>query len=353
MGFPEKKKLILWVRIASAFLVILHFFLRLASKSANEITADKASILNTLESVTPRVKNGTRFLTTISGCRMARWLYVAQDQECATVDSVQERVLHKITQLQNNDTVFVPHGAPLEHFIDHFIDDLSVDIVVISGRTHNSYIDDQLTYNLKINLLLNNPHILCWFCQNVQRYGGGTLHHPKLFPFPYGLKELYHKGTEIFDAYKKVFYETLELNDFNAENKSIIVYAGPLGNTNAMRSNIPRGKKLPPEEYFREMSKSKYILSPDGDRPECYRHYEAIGLGTVPITQLDPFLHRHLSNAGVHGIIFNNWNWNITSLEAELDLFPAVNRNLIWENFWEDWIDDEVGRKLHWNNDSG
>ena len=280
---------------------------------------------------------------------MARWVYVVgdRDRECASVINVRERELHEVTQLQSNDTVFVPHGAPLEHFIDNFINDLTVDIVVISGRTHNHGIADQWTYNLRINILLNNPRILYWFCQNIQLYGGENLYHAKLFPFPYGLKELYFKGKEIFRAYKKVFYETLQ----GAENKSIIVYAGPLGNTNSNRSNVPHGNQfISPEEYFRKMSKSMYILSPNGDRPECYRHYEAIGLGTVPITELDPFFYRHLSNAGFHGVLFNNSNWNVSSLETKLDLFPVVNRNIIWENFWEDWIDDGVGRNLSWND---
>ena len=71
--------------------------------------------------------------------------------------------------------------------------------------------------------------------------------------------------------------------------------------TNPVRKLLPKAEKLPPAEYYRLMHMARYIPSPDGDRPECYRHYEAIGLGTVPITQLHPHFHRHLAG----NVIFN------------------------------------------------
>lgn len=91
------------------------------------------------------------------------------------------------------------------------------------------------------------------------------------------------------------------------------------------------------------------LVSPDGDGPDCYRHYEALGFGTVPITELDPFLYRHLSYAPV---IYNNTDWNLTSLKAKLDPNPSVNRNLIWEEFWIDYVDSTVNLdlNLNWND---
>ena len=90
---------------------------------------------------------------------------------------------------------------------------------------------------------------------------------------------------------------------------------------------------------------AKYILSPNGDRPECHRHYEAIGLGTAPITQLDPILFRHLGSS----VIYNNSNWNLTLLEEELGPNIEVNRNLIREDYWMTWVDNVVGKRLNWN----
>ena len=94
------------------------------------------------------------------------------------------------------------------------------------------------------------------------------------------------------------------------------------------------------------MAKSKYVLSPNGDRSECFRHYEAIGLGSVPITELDPILYRHFDNGSV---IFNNKEWNLTLLEKELHPKPIVKRSMIREDYWMDWVDKVIGSRINWN----
>ncbi|KAL9178457.1 hypothetical protein ACHAXT_003787 [Thalassiosira profunda] len=292
------------------------------------------------------VINGTRFLTTQSGCRMARWLYTQEwgakrsRNECADL-SPPERVLRHPAQLQAGDTVFVPHTA-LDQFAMEMLDEISVGVVVISGRTHGC----NSAKNETIKRLLDNVHLKHWFCQNLERYGGENCRHPKLSPFPYGLKEIGHKGPRIFSAYKRIFYESLSWKGPQTE-KARFIFAGPLGNTNVGRAGIPKTGNLPPGEYFEKMARSSYILSPNGDRPETYRHYEAIGLGVAPITELDPFLYRHLSNSGA---VFNNSDWSISSLESKLDPEPTVTRNLIWEDYWVEWIESVVETSLNWND---
>jgi hypothetical protein len=55
-------------------------------------------------------------------------------------------------------------------------------------------------------------------------------------------------------------------------------------------------KAIEPSDNFAHVTVSTYIFSHNGDRPEHYRHY---GLGTVPITELDPIFHRHLREGQV------------------------------------------------------
>jgi hypothetical protein len=92
------------------------------------------------------------------------------------------------------------------------------------------------------------------------------------------------------------------------------------------------------------MHESNYIISPDGDRPECYRHYEAIGLGTMPITQLHPHLYRHLSG----NVVFNETKRNMTELETTLPRDPKVNQRLLYEEYWMEYVDRVVGRPMRW-----
>lgn len=83
------------------------------------------------------------------------------------------------------------------------------------------------------------------------------------------------------------------------------------------------------------MHKSQYALSPDGDRPECHRHYEAIDMGTMAIISLDPYLHRHLKG----NVVFGEKRWNVTELEARLPHDPVVNRRLIFEEYWMEYVE--------------
>jgi hypothetical protein len=92
------------------------------------------------------------------------------------------------------------------------------------------------------------------------------------------------------------------------------------------------------------MHESSYVVSPNGDRPDCYRHYEAIGLGAMPITQMNPKYYRHLAG----NVIFNNTNWNLTELEVTLPRKPKVNRRLVFEEYWMEYMERIVGRPLRW-----
>ncbi len=199
--------------------------------------------------------------------------------------------------------------------------------------------------NRAIFKLLNHTHVLKWFCQNLPMYGGANPFHPKIAPFPYGLKEGGMSKLNPLPSYKKILFGSIQ--NKSLINKTNFIFAGPLGHGDGKRSKLPQSsKRMAPAVYFTEMAKSKYVLSPNGNRPECFRHYEAIGLGTVPITELDPILYQHLESGPV---IYNNKERNLTLLEIELDPRPVVERNLIREDYWMNWVDDIVGFRLNWN----
>ena len=44
-------------------------------------------------------------------------------------------------------------------------------------------------------------------------------------------------------------------------------------------------RKLPTAEYLRLMGESSFVLSPDGSAPDCFRHWEAMLAGAVPVVQ--------------------------------------------------------------------
>lgn len=91
-------------------------------------------------------------------------------------------------------------------------------------------------------------------------------------------------------------------------------------------------------------------MSPNGHKPDCFRHYEALAFGAIPITELDPKFYGHLA-AGP--IVYNNTEWwNLTEAEIltkmNMTEFPIVNRNLIFEEYWMEDMERVVGRPLRW-----
>jgi hypothetical protein len=149
-------------------------------------------------------------------------------------------------------------------------------------------------------------------------------------------------------------------NDYDVDAKSIylqevkeraglekreMIFVGYINrDSNPERARVPSGEKLKPEEYYRRMHESKYVLSPDGDRPECYRHYEAIGLGSMPVTQLHPQLYRHLQG----NVIFNETKWDLAEMTTKLPVSPVVNRRLLFEEYWIEYVERSVGRPMRW-----
>ena len=97
------------------------------------------------------------------------------------------------------------------------------------------------------------------------------------------------------------------------------------------------------------LSQHDYVMSRNGDRPECYQHYKALGLGTVPLTQLDHNVHRHFISTG---LIFNNTVWSVQELELQLSTNPMVNHNAALEEYWMEYVDWVVQRHLTWYDTS-
>lgn len=141
--------------------------------------------------------------------------------------------------------------------------------------------------------------------------------------------------------YQKAFVEHWHMN------KTDHIFLSALSATNKHRSGVPQGRALPYKEFLRAIAKSHFVTSPSGDRPECHRHYEALGLGAIPITDLHPLHYRHLE----HGpIVYGVTRWNLTQLEHFIPLYQGriVNRNMAFEEYWMESIDRIVGHPLRW-----
>lgn len=84
--------------------------------------------------------------------------------------------------------------------------------------------------------------------------------------------------------------------------------------------------------YLQNIASSKYILSPHGDFPDCFRHYEAMYLSAIPITIRHPKLY-FLEDMPV--LLLNSWN-ELTEelLISSYDSIINKSREKLDINYW-------------------
>jgi hypothetical protein len=160
--------------------------------------------------------------------------------------------------------ILLVESIQFDIFIETFLPRIKKKIVLITGYWQWP----QIYKSEKTDYVLNHPNILLWISQNPIYQD-----HPKYMPFPYG----------ICHCNLIKYAEQLLLEN----NKTKMIEFLPIQNgTNPCRSKLPELEKMKPEEYYKKMGEAQFLLSPIGDRDDCYRHYECIGLGTIPISNI-------------------------------------------------------------------
>lgn len=125
---------------------------------------------------------------------------------------------------------------------------------------------------------LDNPKLIKWYGQNIM------IKHPKLESIPIGIaNEIWSHGNE--DVFKEVMGKNIE--------KERLIYINFDVNTNRSERNyciselnkkgLEMQPKLPFKEYLEEVTKSYFVVSPNGNGVDCHKTWEALYLKTIPI----------------------------------------------------------------------
>lgn len=221
--------------------------------------------------------------------------------------------------IKENDIVFLN----LDYFIQ-FISILNTNrpkhkFILI---THNS--DNPFTVEHFKHLFNFTNHIFAINC---------LVGHPNVSCIPLGFVDNKYKPHNKFQ-------EILNKN----YNKEILLYCNFSIDTNKIKrlecinsfSNlnwILREQNLPPEEFYRKIARSKYVLSPEGTGIDCHRIYESIYFNSIPVikkTQLDYFY------INLPLLIVDNWN-DITKQFLEDNYEKYFNELIQWKNTNSEW----------------
>ena len=198
-----------------------------------------------------------------SGCGLSKWRisdsYLARLLKLCPKITKDEYTKHlwleSTDQLKPYDTLFI-HQYDMIKFIDMFYDNLTTDIIVLTAHEPQFSGSDNSAQN-ETEYVLEHPHIKYMFTQNPWK------EHPKLSGLPQGIGRAMEGNSAPF-TFQGYLLQTLRPS-FRKTNDVFLSYFRL--DTNENRSLIPRGPKRPLDLYYNEMVKSRWVLSPDGDRP--------------------------------------------------------------------------------------
>lgn len=188
-----------------------------------------------------------------------------------------------------NDVVFCRSDL-FQTFVTMCLPSLQKGIILITGRWFLPALEkDALT-----ETVLADHRILKWFSQNPMYpdgAGGG-----KFSGFPYGV-------ISSSDTILKILRQpTLKTNTL------FWSYHEVRPNQHGARTDVftniitphDLGLRTDPDEFFKEMYRSRYVLSLRGDRPDCHRHWESIIFGAIPICNCHPAIPSSVEKENNH-----------------------------------------------------
>ena len=188
-------------------------------------------------------------------------------------------------QVKAGDIIFV---RDIELFMKEMHPKIQVPYTML---THGEYRDTVMEYHLSY---LDDPKIIAWFSIHPPLIG-----HPKFFPLPLGTKQdedVYKNRQQVHTTIKKVRKneksKMLYMN-MSLEQDPERVACHKLLSEKPFCCN--RSKKISFIDYLEEMSQYKFAVSPRGWGPDCYRTWEALLVGTIPIVrrcQFDQYIAR-------------------------------------------------------------
>lgn len=130
---------------------------------------------------------------------------------------------------------------------------------------------------------LDDPKLLAWFAQNVEKL------HPKLNPIPIGIaNKCWEHGNLLVFSNQIFLAANMNRPNLCYMNFSPSTYPQERPYVWNFFANQPwcitsQSKKL--DEYLKDLSQSKFVLSPRGNGLDCHRTWEALLMGAIPIVR--------------------------------------------------------------------
>lgn len=194
--------------------------------------------------------------------------------------------------VMEGDSIFVSEYHALDFILNYHpkINNSYVLLIGISGLDYNGEI---------LGHIVNDSKVLSIFSSDVNK-----IRHPKIIPVPLGIwsdrffpkvdpassYSIFPKGNRNWDTY----IDTLSLIRSRSLEKRHLGYLNVTVERCPLRAswfNYLKDKpfcytveqRIPCEEFLEDIARSHFVFSPPGDAFDCFRTWEALYLGSIPI----------------------------------------------------------------------
>jgi hypothetical protein len=257
-----------------------------------------------------------------------------------------------IKKLNNNQSVYICTDALLS-FSDFFIDQIKCPFTLVTGDS-DTPINNNLIQHEPIKKILNHPHLVIWYAQNM------VADHPKLHQMPIGMD--YHTmwerpGTWGLAQQSPFAQERVLMNTLaQAPDFSERFFAGycnwhfaiERGDRQECHEKIDKSisliekNHLPRISSWQRQAECMFVISPEGAGIDCHRTWEAILLGCVPVVKKNKF--SSLFNR-LPVVMLNDWSeFNSTHMIQQVDRLKneKFNFNPMFLRYWEEKINGKT-----------
>lgn len=194
--------------------------------------------------------------------------------------------------------------------------------------THNS--DSKFTSN---HLNAIKPYINHVYAIN------SNVQDPLVTAIPIGFVDSKHKPHDKFVLVSSKKLEKSILCYMNFRIHTNVIKRQECYNTFVDKSWVCNQSNISPEEFYEQLARSKYVLSPEGTGVDCHRIYESIYLGAIPILKTS-VMDYFYCNLPV--VIVKNWSEitqeflesNYVELKTKLDKWVKENPTWTDAKFW-------------------
>lgn len=215
----------------------------------------------------------------------------------------------KINDLFNRCQIFIKTDL-IHSFYTQILSKTNKNIIIF---THNS----DLNIDNSHKYILECENLIIWYAQNV------NFSHSKLKSIPIGIanKRWIHGNI---NKLSKIMKEE--------NKKDNLVYCRFSTSTNTREREKCKQciqpyklkSKIPFEEHLRELSKSYFCVSPNGNGIDCHRHWECFYLKTIPIVTQSPNISYYTDYPF---LVIKDWN-DFKNLNLSPELYYKI-----WSDF--------------------